>query len=121
MHRIRTALTAAALGLLAVSAQASIDNTIHKTFNVADGGTLIIETDLGDIHVDPAAGGVKIDVVRKARTSSQSKAEELFRDFELSFAQEGNNVRVTGKYDHPMRWFNFFGNDLDVKFVVTVP
>jgi hypothetical protein len=122
MHRIRTALTAAALGLIAVSAaQASIDNTVHKTFNVTDGGTLTIETDLGDIHVDPAAGGVKIDVIRRARTSSQSKANDLFRDFDLSFAQEGNNVRVIGKYDHPWRWFNLFGNDLDVKFVVTVP
>jgi len=122
MHRIRTALVACALVLLAVSAaQASIDSNIRKNFNVAEGGTLIIDTDLGDIRVDPGAGGVSIEVVRRAKTSSQSKANDLFKQFELSFAQEGNNVRVTGKYDHPFRWFDFFGNDLDVKFVVTVP
>jgi DUF4097 and DUF4098 domain-containing protein YvlB len=122
MHRIRTALVACALVLLAVSAaQASIDSNIHKTFNVAEGGTLIVDTDLGDIRVDPRAGGVTIDVMRRARTSSQSKANDLFHELELSFAQEGNNVRVTGKYDHPMRWFNFFGEELSVKFVVTVP
>jgi DUF4097 and DUF4098 domain-containing protein YvlB len=122
MNRIRTAAVAAVLALLAVSAaQASINNTVRKNFNVAEGGTLIIDTDLGDITVNPAAGGVTIEVLRRARTSSQSKANDLFRDFDLAFAQEGNNVRVTGKYDKPFRWFDFFGNDLDVKFVVTVP
>ena len=123
MHRIRTALAAAALGLLAVSAaQASIDSTIHKSFRVADGGTLTIESDLGEIRVNPGAGGtVNIDVIRRARTSSQSRANDVYRDFDLSFAQEGNNVRVTGRYDQPFHWFNIFGNDLDVKFIVTVP
>lgn len=122
MHRIRIAVVACALGLLAVSAaEAAIDSNVHKSFSVAEGGTLIIDTDIGDIKVDPRAGGVTIDVMRHARTSSQSRANDLFRDFELQFSQEGNNVRVTGKYDHPFRWFNLFGNDLDVKFIVTVP
>lgn len=123
MHRIRTAVIAGALGLLAVTAaQASIDNTVHKTFNVAQGGTLIIDADLGDISVNAGGtGGVSVDVIRRARTSSKSRADELFRKFDLSFGQEGNNVRVTGKYDHPFRFFDFFGNDLGVKFVVTVP
>src|SRR5207244_2088174 len=122
MHRTRTALVACAVVLLAVSsAQASIDSTVHKTFNVSEGGTLIIDTDLGDIRVDPGAGGVSIDVIRRAKTTSQSKANDLFKQFDLAFGQEGNNVRVTGKYDHAFRWFDIFGNDLDVKFVVTVP
>src|SRR6266705_2118500 len=59
MHRIRTALAACALGLLAASAaQATIiGGTIHKTFNVAEGGTLYLDSDLGDISINPAAGG----------------------------------------------------------------
>ena len=122
MHRIRIAVVACALGLLAVSAaQAAIDSNIRKNFNVAEGGTLIIDTDIGDIRVDPGTGGVAIEVVRHAKTSSQSRAQELFNELDLRFAQEGNNVRVTGKYDHSFRWFNLFGNDLDVKFIVTVP
>src|SRR5436305_15344367 len=117
MHRIRTAVVACALGLLAVSAaQAAIDSRIGKTFNVADGGTLIIDTDIGDIRIDPGARGVTVDVLRRAKTSSQSRAQELFKELDLQFAQEGNNVRVTGKYDHPMHWFNPFGNELDDKF-----
>jgi hypothetical protein len=122
MHRIRIAVVACALGLVAVSAaQAAIDSNIHKAFNVGEGGTLIVDTDLGDIRVDPRAAGVTVDVLRHAKTNSQSRAKELFGEFDVQFAQEGNNVRVTGKYDHPFRWFNLFGNDLDVKFIVTVP
>src|SRR5437660_317016 len=79
MHRTRTALVACAVVLLAVSAaQASIDSTVHKNFNVSEGGTLIIDTDLvvkfivtvpsrynvqvgtsgGDIHVGDLNGEV---------------------------------------------------------------
>lgn len=123
MHRIRTALVAGAITLLAAAAaQASIDSTIHKTFNVAEGGTLILESDIGDVSINPGAGSVvNIDVVRRARTSSQSRANDLYRDFDVSFGQEGNSVRVTGKYNRPFKWFNLFGNDLDVRFVITVP
>jgi hypothetical protein len=122
MHPIRTAALTAALGLLTISAaHAAIDNNIHRTFNVGEGGTLSIDTDLGDIRVNPGGGGVTIDVNRRARTSSQSRADELFRDFNVTLAQEGNNVRVHARYDKPMKWFNFFGDDLDVKFIVTVP
>src|SRR5947209_4526605 len=122
MHRIRTALAATALGLLtAGAAQASIDSTMHKSFNVGEGGTLTVEADLGDIRVDPGAGGVNIDVVRRAKTSSQSKANDLFHDYDVSFTQQGNSIHVVGKYDRPMKWFNLFGNELNVKFIITVP
>lgn len=121
MHRIRTALVSAALALLAVAAQASIDNNVRRNFNVAEGGTLVIDADLGDIDIQPGGNGVSVDVRRHARTTSQSKANDFFRDYEVTFAQEGNTVRVKGKYDRPNKWFNFWGDDLDVKFVVTVP
>jgi len=121
MHRIRTALVSGALALMAVAAQASIDNNIHRNFNVADGGTLVLDADLGDISINPGGAGVSIDVLRKARTTSQSKANDFFRDYEVTFAQEGNTIRVKGKYDRPNKWFNFFGDDLDVKYTITVP
>jgi Putative adhesin len=121
MHRIRTAFVAGAVALLAVAAQAAIDNNVRRTFNVAEGGTLIVDADAGDITINPGGSGVSVDIKRRARTSSQSKANELFQDYELTFAQEGNNVRVKGKYDRPNKWFNLFGDDLDVTFTISVP
>src|SRR4051812_34044657 len=110
MHRIRTALVAGSLAFLAVAAQATIDNTVHRNFNVGEGGTLIIEADLGDINVHTGGSGVSVDVVRRARTNRQATANDFFRDYELTFTQEGNNVRIRGKYDRPNKWFNLFGD-----------
>src|SRR5437660_728111 len=65
MHRIRIAVVACALGLLAVSAaQAAIDSNIRKSFNVAEGGTLIIDTDIADgrsaLTLSTSGGDVKV-------------------------------------------------------------
>ncbi len=122
MLRIRTAALVIALGLVTLSAaQASIDSPIHRTFNVRDGGTLTIEADLGDIRVSSGGTMVTIDILRKAKTSSREKANDLFRDYRVEFSQEQNDVRVTARYDRVANWFNLFGNDLRVQYVVTVP
>ncbi|MEO6260828.1 MAG: DUF4097 family beta strand repeat-containing protein [Thermoanaerobaculia bacterium] len=122
MLRIRTAALAIALGLTTLSAaQASIDSPIHRTFSVRDGGTLTIEADLGDIRVSSGGTMVTIDILRKAKTSSREKANDLFRDYRVEFSQEQNDVRVTARYDRAANWFNLFGNDLSVQYVVTVP
>ena len=122
MLRFRTAALAAALGLITLAtAQASIDSPIHRTFNVRDGGTLTIEADLGDIRVTSGGTMVTIDVLRKAKTSSREKADDLFRDYRVEFSQEQNDVRVIARYDRALNWFNLFGNDLNIQYVVTVP
>ena len=122
MLRFRTAALAAALGLITLSAaHASIDSPIHRTFNVREGGTLTIEADLGDIRVTSGGTMVTIDVLRKAQTSSREKADDLFRDYRVEFSQEQNDVRVIARYGRASSWFNLFGNDLNVQYVVTVP
>jgi DUF4097 and DUF4098 domain-containing protein YvlB len=121
MRRIRYAAFAAVLGLLSISAaHAAIESPIHRTFNVHPGGTITIDADLGDIKVTSGAGNVSVDVIRRARVSSQSRADELFKDLVLDFTPEGNNVHIHAKYDHPTSWFHW-NNDLEVRFVVNVP
>ena len=113
MNRIRTA-TAVVIALLSVAALAAIESPIHKTFNVAPGGTLTLEADVGDVRVSSGGRGVTIDVKRRARS------EEAMRDFVVTFDQQGNDVRVRAKYDRPSRWFSW-SNDVDATFVITVP
>jgi DUF4097 and DUF4098 domain-containing protein YvlB len=121
MKRIRYAALAAVLGLVSISAaHAAIESPIHRNFNVRPGGTIIIDADVGDIKVNSGAGNVSVDVIRKARTSDRSRAEEIFKDYDLTFAQEGNNVRVHARYNHPTSWFHF-NTDLDVHFAVSIP
>jgi len=107
MLRSRTFVFTALLSLLATVAAA---DTIHRTFNVAPGGTLTLDTDAGDVRVDPGASGVTVDVTRDARAE---------RDLTVTFDQQQNNVTVHGRYTHGTSWFHW-GNE-SAKFTVTVP
>lgn len=121
MTRIRYAAIAAVLGLVSISAaHAAIESPIHRSFNVHPGGTIIIDADIGDIKVISGAANVSVDVNRHAKTMSRSHADELFKDFEVTFAQEGNDVRIHARDHHPTSWFHW-NSDLDVHFVVNVP
>ena len=59
---------------------------------------------------------ISIDVIRRAKVSSQSRADEVFKDLVINFTPEGNNVRIRATYDHPTSWFHW-NNDLEVRFV----
>jgi DUF4097 and DUF4098 domain-containing protein YvlB len=121
MKRIRTAALAAVLGLVSISAaHAAIESPIHRNFNVHAGGTIIIDADIGDIKVTAGGSNVSVDVIRKAKTSSRSHADELFKDLDVTFSQEQNDVRIHAHYNHPTSWFHW-DTDLDVRFVVSVP
>jgi DUF4097 and DUF4098 domain-containing protein YvlB len=121
MKRIRTAALAAVLGFASISAaQAAIDSPIHRNFNVQAGGTITIDADVGDIKVTSGASNVSVDVIRRARTSSNTRAQEMFKDFDISFSQAQNDVRIRARYNHPTSWFHW-NTDLEVRFVVNVP
>src|SRR4051795_12550746 len=114
MRRIRYAALAAGLGLASLSAaHAPIESPIHPSFNVRPGGTITIDADLGDIKVTSGGSNVSVDVIRRAKTSSQSKAEDVFKEFVVSFTPEGDSVRIRAKYDQPTSWFHW-NNDFDV-------
>jgi len=121
MKRIPIFALASVLGLMTISAaQAAIDSPIHRNFTVHSGGTITIDADVGDIKVSSGATNVSVDVVRRAKTSSRSDADAIFKDLDVTFAQEGNNVRIRSRYNHPTSWFHW-NTDLDVHFVVHVP
>lgn len=106
MNRIAIA---AALLLLAAPLTA---DTIHRTFNAAEGGTLTVDADVGDITVRTApANGVVVDIDR--RPSSDVKY------LETTFSQSGNDVTVRERYTGGHHWFHW--NSLTVHFIVTVP
>ena len=108
MPRSRIALVA--LFLIATAAYA-VETPTHRTFNVASGGTLTIDTDVGNIRVDTGGSGVTIDVTQRTRVSN--------RRLELTFDQQQNDVTVRGKLEPTSRWFNW--SDDEANFVVTVP
>jgi DUF4097 and DUF4098 domain-containing protein YvlB len=109
MLRSRIALILAFVATTA--AYAATDSPIHRTFNVAPGGTLTLDTDVGDIKVTSGGQGVTVDVTQRARVSN--------RVLDVTFDQQQNDVIVRAKLEGGSRWFNW--SDDDAKFVITVP
>lgn len=101
---------------IALPAAATVNDTVKHTYNVAPGGTLTIDSDLGSIEVQSsAANTVDITVYREASSN------DVLEDLKLSFAQSGPNVTVKADYKQANSWFNFSSSKLKLRFVVTVP
>src|SRR5438445_10078188 len=90
---------------------AAAGDPVHRTFNVAPGGTLTIDADVGDIQVTSGGGNsVTVDVTQHSRSN---------RYMDVAVEQQQNDVTVRGKLERESRFFNW--SDVDAKFVVTVP
>jgi DUF4097 and DUF4098 domain-containing protein YvlB len=64
---------------------------------------------------------VKVKVLRVAKTSSESKAREIFDEYEIDFHHSGKDVTIEAVYDRGSRIFSNMGRHLRVRFIVTVP
>lgn len=107
-----------ALLFLATSLSAATDNTIRRGFNVADGGTLRLEAAVGNVRIVTGGSGVAVEVVQTARTSDRQKADELFREHDITFEQNGNDVVIRSRRDHDwLRW----NDGLSVQWNIRVP
>jgi len=112
MQRYRIAALAAFLGIISISAHAAAP--LRHNFNVAPGGTLHVDADVGSIRVTSGSTqGIGVVVERNGSADALKK-------FEVTYDQSGNDVTIRGRYENVHHWFSF-GNDLDVRFVITVP
>lgn len=106
----RLTLPAVAISLLLAPAAGA--DTVRRQFEVAPGGTLDLESDLGSIEVATAAGSrVVIEVER-----SGSAVERL----DLAFDHRGDDVTVRGSWPESSRSIRWGRGDR-VRYKVTVP
>ncbi|MCZ6507495.1 MAG: DUF4097 family beta strand repeat-containing protein [Acidobacteria bacterium] len=107
-----SAALAALAALVLIAPAVALADTVERTFDVAPGGTLKIDTDQGSIDIRSAPGNqVRIRVERKARSGSDA-------DFELRFEQRGDDVIVTGERPGS-GWFG--SRRFRVRFEIEVP
>jgi hypothetical protein len=104
-------------------ARGEIEDRITKSFDVNPGGKLTINSARGTIEVKTTrANVVNVEVIRKARTSSEKEARELFENFEISFRHNGNDVIIeTEMLKERFSFWDFGSNDLRVQFLISVP
>ena len=86
--------------VLPLLALAKIDRVVEKSFTVAGAGVLRVETQGGGIKVTPSADPVvRVKARQKINASSEAEADELLKKLELTFEQNGNDVRVVSRYE----------------------
>lgn len=92
------------------------DHTKHveRTLTVNPGGTLMLESDLGNVEVDTWDKN-EVLVIADA-TGSENNIERL----DIAITQENNNVKVTGRYAES-GWMGWHSQNIDVTYKITVP
>jgi hypothetical protein len=114
MHRMIIIAAIALIAAVACGSAFAEVKTFEKKFQVGAGGTLSLGTESGSVSV---TGGSGSEVVVTARIEGRSSD---IAKFVVEADQSGNNVDVTGKA--PKDFWRFLrGNNLDVRFTVTVP
>lgn len=120
---LRFLLAAGLLASSAIVASAAIERTVEKSFPVSGAGTLRVETQGGAIRVTPSnESAVRVVARQKIRASTDTEADELLKKLELTFEQNGNDVRVVSKYERRPSGFRFGSwPPVNVDIEVTLP
>jgi DUF4097 and DUF4098 domain-containing protein YvlB len=123
MKSFLTLLTLGALLAAPVLVQAKITRTVEKSFTVQPGGTLKVQTQGGDIKVLTGAGNeVKVTATERINADTDTKADELLKDLDLTIEQNGDNVTAKAKYEKDHSGWHFGSwPPVSVSFTVVVP
>jgi DUF4097 and DUF4098 domain-containing protein YvlB len=110
-----TRYSAIAVVLLAASSAGAAQKSFDRTFTVAPGGSLIVDSDSASVHV---SGGDtnQVTVHMSARGSDEDLA-----NMKLDAFQKDNGVTVTMRRAEKHSWFNWSSWNGDGQIVVTVP
>ena len=101
----------------------AVEDTIKERFEVGEGGTLTLDSELGSIGVNAQRGNmVGIEVIRRVEVSSAKDAEEFLDNLRIEFSQDGKDVVVITRIkDDSWDFLKSTKRKLKLRFVVTVP
>jgi len=113
-------ITAAIILFTSPAVRADIEDTVEKTFTVHQGGTLMIDSDLGSIQVRSGVSDkVAVKVFRKFDAANSKEVDRILEDVHLDMTQAGDRVEVVLKYRQEDRLWRH--NRLQIRFEVLIP
>jgi hypothetical protein len=120
---IRFVMVAGLATATIIDAHARIERVVEKSFPVAGAGVLRVETQGGGIRVMPSSeSAVRVIAKQRINASTDKEADELLKKLELTFEQNGNDVRVFAKYERQSSVMRFRSwPPVNVDFEITVP
>lgn len=106
-----------------LSASASIERVVERSFTVEGAGTLTARTGGGSIEVMPGSGRtVRVFAREHIRAASEAEADERLRHLTLTLDQHGNDVAAVAEYERsPLGLHLGSWPPVEVDFVITVP
>jgi DUF4097 and DUF4098 domain-containing protein YvlB len=124
-NRIRAAWIAHCGLLLAAYTLAAgdVEDRLTQSYRVEPGSKLAVEADRGSIEVKSSAGDqVAIEVLRKVKGESPARAEEVLKNHEVKFSQDGDTVHVRAEMNSgwASNWRDK-GRNLQVRYLISVP
>lgn len=97
---------------------------IEKAFSVKAGGSLTIVSEFGAIDIQTAEQD-KVEVIVTKESKPKFKlvkvSQEILEDFEVTFEQNGADVRIDGKFKQGRKHWQKQLNQLKIHFLVTLP
>jgi hypothetical protein len=120
---LRSLLAAGFAAATIIDAHARIDRVVEKSFPVTGAGVLRVETQGGGIRVMPSAdSAVRVRAKQRIQAATDAEADELLKKLELTFEQNGNDIRVVAKYERQSPVLRFRSwPPVNVDFEITVP
>lgn len=111
------------LAATAVPASARIERVVERSFAVSGTGHLYVDTEAGEIRVEPGdASTIQVSARQRIAASTEAEADELLQKLQLDFEQKGNDVRIVSRYERRIAAFRFGSwPPVKVDFVVKVP
>jgi DUF4097 and DUF4098 domain-containing protein YvlB len=109
--------------ILSTGCGLAVDKVVEKRFDVRSGGTFALDADRGSMRITRGADDqVLVRIKLRARTSSESKAEDIFDDFDMRFEEHDGGVTVETEYRGGSKgWFGWGDDKLNIHFEVEVP
>src|SRR5262245_23338637 len=100
-----------------------VEDKLTQSYQVKPGGKLAVHADRGSIEVKTAGGDqVAIEVLRKVSGESRARGEEVLKNHEVKFSQDGDTVQVHAEMNEGWtRSWRDKGRNLQVRFVISVP
>ena len=90
------------------------DKKITKSFDLKDGGTLHVDTDLGDLKIVGRRGD-KLEAVVYLRGD-----EDEIEKFDVSFEEEKDGLRISARYRDRLRRYQY-DRDIHVRIELEIP
>lgn len=98
------------------------EETINKSFNVKEGGQLVVDVDFGSIDISVANGSkVGIQITRRVSRGGKEAEEDFLNSRPVLITQEGNTIAIRSRSESKTLNIWRGGQKTEARYNITLP